>query len=281
MEDKELFDSAITDEPIEQVAEQPVAEVQPEGGQLRDEQGRFAAKQAEPEPEASPSAEKPPRDGWIPSFRVREERERAEAAEQRARDLELNFTRQMAELQSRLPKQEPKPAPDVFEDPNGFLQHGVQQAVDPISQQVGKLTEFYSRKDAVREHGEEKVTAAFTALDKAASAGDPEARATVARVKQSMDPFGDIVAWHAKQSVYQQIGNDPQAWAEKWLQEQLSNPTKAGEIMQRIQGSLREQPQGQGQIKLPPSLGRVPSSQSASDEPGDMSDASLFAHAMR
>jgi len=279
--DKELFDSALTDEPIEQVtADETVAEQPVNDGQPRDDQGRFATKAEEPA--AQPVATEPQGkdEAFVPSWRLRELREEREAAIERANRLEENYQRQLRELQARLPKPEPQKAPDVFEDPNGFLQHGVQQAVDPISQQVSKLTEFYSRKDAIREHGEDKVKAAYLALDQAANSGDAEARAVVARVKQSMDPFGDMVVWHSKQSVFQQIGNDPNAWFEKELEKRLADPQFASAQLQRIQAGVRQQPQN-NTIKLPPSIGKVPSSQSASDDGGDLSDGSLFAHAMR
>lgn len=283
IEDKDLFESATTDEPIEVTADETVAEESVNDGPARDEQGRFAPK--EPEPvvaEAQPAAETPKDEAYVPSWRLREKREEWEATERRYQESQSLLQRQIAELQAKLPKAEPAKVPDVFEDPNGFLQHGVQQAVDPISQQVGKLTEFYSRKDAVREHGEEKVTAAYQALDQAASRGDPEARAVVARVKQSMDPFGDMVTWHSKQSVFQQIGNDPNAWFEKELEKRLADPQFASAQLQRIQSGVRAPgAQVQNQIKLPPSIGKVPSSHSASDDAGDMSDAGLFAHALR
>ena len=280
--DKELFDSALTDEPIEQVtADETVSEQPVNDGQPRDDQGRFATKAEEP-PAAQPVATEPQGkdEAFVPSWRLRELREEREAAIERANRLEENYQRQLRELQAKLPKPEPQKAPDVFEDPNGFLQHGVQQAVDPISQQVSKLTEFYSRKDAIREHGEDKVKAAYLALDQAANSGDAEARAVVARVKQSMDPFGDMVVWHSKQSVFQQIGNDPNAWFEKELEKRLADPQFASAQLQRIQAGVRQQPQN-NTIKLPPSIGKVPSSQSASDDGGDLSDGSLFAHAMR
>jgi molecular chaperone DnaK (HSP70) len=281
IEDKELFESATNDEPIEVTADEPVAEPVNDGP-ARDEQGRFAPKEPEPvvaEVEPKPEGKD---EAYVPSWRLREMREEREAVERRFQETQQHWQRQIAELQAKLPKAEPARVPDVFEDPNGFLQHGVQQAIDPISQQMGKLTEFFSRKDAIREHGEEKVNAAYTALDRAANAGDPEAQAVVSRVKKSMDPYGDMVSWHSKQSVFQQIGNDPNAWFEKELEKRLADPQFASAQLQRIQSGVRSPgTQTPNQIRLPPSIGRVPSSQSASEDAPDMSDAGLFAHATR
>ena len=80
--------------------------------------------------------------------------------------------------------------------------------------------------------------------------------------------------------LFQQIGNDPNAWFEKELEKRLADPQFASAQLQRIQAGVRQQPQN-NTIKLPPSIGKVPSSQSASDDGGDLSDGSLFAHAMR
>lgn len=280
IEDKELFDSALTDEPIEVAAEEPVADPVNDG-QPRDEHGRFAPKEPEPEivaqPEAKPDGKE---EALVPSWRLREMREEREAAERRFQETQQQWQRQIAELQARLPKEEPKPAPDVFEDPNKFLEYGVRQHVDPIKSEIGQLREFYSRREAVREHGQEKVTAAYNAVAQGMQSRDPETMAVYQRAMQSMDPFGEIVSWHQQKTVFSQIGSDPNAWFGKTLDERLaSDPKFAAEIMQKIQGSVRGQPQGI--TRLPPSIGKVAAAQSASEDAGDMSDASLFANAMR
>lgn len=281
--DKELFESALSDEPIEAVAaDETVTEQPASDGPARDEHGRFAPK--EPEPVAAEAQPEPQGkdEAHVPSWRLREERERAESAERRAREIEANWQRQFQELQSRLPKQEPTPAPDVFEDPNKFLEHGVKQAVDPIKSEIGQLREFYSRREAVREHGQEKVEAAYKAVAEGMQSRDPETMAVYQRAMSSMDPFGEIVSWHQQKAVYSQIGNDPNAWFEKELEKRLADPQFASAQLQKIQSSVRApSSQAPNQIKLPPSIGKVPSSHSASDDVGDMSDGSLFAHAMR
>lgn len=286
IEDKELFDSALTDEPIEQAAVDETAEAQPvDDGQPRDEHGRFAPKaeqateapvQAQPEPQGKDEA-------YVPSWRLREMREEREAVERRFQETQAQWQRQMAELQAKLPKEEPKPAPDVFENPNGFLEHGVRQAVDPIKSEIGQLREFYSRKEAIREHGQEKVTAAYNAIAEGMQKRDPEVAAIYQRAMSSMDPFGEIVNWHQQKTVFSQIGSDPNAWFEKELEKRLADPQFAAAQMQKIQSQVRGAPtQQQGSIvKLPPSIGKVPSSHSSSDDVNDMSDAGLFAHATR
>lgn len=281
--DKEILDSALTDElPEAEVVEQPQAE-QPEG-QPRDDHGRFAARQeAEQQPEAQPEPQAQQPEANVPSWRLREERERAEAAERRFQEAQTNWQRQLEQLQTRLPQPEKPKAPDVFEDPNGFLNHGVREAINPIQDQIGQLREFYSRKEAIREHGQEKVTAAYNAIAQGMQNRDPEAQSVYQRAMASMDPFGEIVGWHQQKAVFSQIGNDPNAWFEKELERRMADPKFAASQFEKIQQSARggQQPQGNNLIQLPPSLNKVPTAQSASDDDGDMSDGALFRHAMR
>jgi hypothetical protein len=288
MEDKELFESTETDAPV--VAETPEVEVQHDGP-ARDEQGRFAPKaQDEPEPqpqaEVAPQAQQQARDeAHVPSWRLREVREEAE---RRLADERANWQRQFEALQRQnQPRPEPAPVPDVFENPNAFLEHGVRQQVDPIKAEVQQTRDYYSHREAVRDHGKEKVATAFGALDQAARSGNREAQDLCARVHAGLiDPWGEILSWHDKASVYQKIGNDPEQWFSKTLEERLADPKFAGELMQKIQASARggAAPQGQGQpqpqgsiVRLPPSLSRVASAQvAADDDDEDMSNDGLW-----
>lgn len=287
--DKELFESTeadVTPEIVEAPAEQPVAEIE---GQPRDDHGRFAPKaQDEPEPQPAPQAaqQQPARDeAHVPSWRVREIREEADRrlAEERA-----NWERRFEMLQRQnQPRPEPVKPPDVWENPDAFVQHGVQQAVDPIKSEIGQLREFYSRRDAEREHGADKVQAAFDWIKQGMAQRDPEAVATYQRAMQSMHPFGELVTAHQQRTVYQQIGSDPQAWFGKTLDERLaSDPKFAGELLQKLQQTARggTAPQGQGQplVHLPPSLRNAPAARASNDDgDGDISNDALWAHANR
>lgn len=277
--DKEIFESSLADE-MPEVTEQPE---QAEQEQPRDEHGRFAAKQEEPE---QPKAQEPvqqtqQQEANVPSWRLREQTERAEAAERRFQEAQALWQRQFETLQTRLPKPEEPKKPDMFENPDGFLEHGVRQAVDPINTQIGQLKEFYSRREAIREHGLEKVTAAYNAIAQGMQNRDPEAQSIYQRAMSSMDPFGEIVSWHQQKTIYGQIGNDPNAWFEKELERRMTDPKFASSYLEKVQQSARgAQTQG-NLVKLPPSLNKVPSAQSASDGDNDMSDAAIFQRSMR
>src|SRR5687768_10943504 len=95
IDDKELFESAIADDPETEPAEQP-EQVE---GQPRDEQGRFAPKaETEPEqPTPEVQAEQPAREeANVPSWRLREVREEAD---RRIAEAEARMQRQFEMLQ--------------------------------------------------------------------------------------------------------------------------------------------------------------------------------------
>jgi hypothetical protein len=281
MNDEELFDSVTSHEQVEG-AEQVQAETATEATeQTRDEQGRFAAQTEQAQEQAGQAAQVADHgdDAQVPSWRMRELREERDAALRRSQETEQRLMRQITELQGRLPKQEAAPAPDVFEDPNKFLEHGVSQAVNPIKSEMAQLREFYSRREAIREFGQEKVDAAYQAIAAGMQSRDPEVAATYQRAMQSMDPFGDIVRWHQQKSIYQQIGADgPEAWFNKQLEERLAKDPAfqaklLGQAQQQVRGTQGAAP---NVVKLPPSLNKVGSATSTAAISGDVSDSDLF-----
>ena len=271
--DKELFESAMVDEPVE-VEETP--------SQPRDEQGRYAPKEPEPEAKAEIPTEQPAPvvepvkaddEAAVPSWRVRELREERDAIKRQFED----FQRRMAEK----PAPQPQPKPDLYENPDAFVEHGVRQHVDPVREQFGQLKELYSKKDAIRTYGQEKVNAAYDAIAQGIAQRDPEVWATYQRAMNSMDPYEAIVTWHQQKTVFSQIGSDPEAWFEKRLAERLKDPTFQAKQLQQIQG--QPSTQRQNVIQLPPSLNKAPGSNISDDDQDatDMSSGGLFQQAVR
>ena len=292
IDDKELFSSAMADDPIPEAAEQPAEAPAPETPQQeerpRDEHGRFAAsRQAAQEVQGeqpAPAAEPPQakEEANVPSWRLREVREEAE---RRVAETNAQWQRQFEMLQRQnQPKPEPKPAPDLFENPQGAIEYGARQLLTPIEQQQQQLRaelqetrEYYSRRDAEKDHGPETVREAYNWLAQGIQARDPDVMHLYQQVMQSKHPFDVIVAAHKRTSVMQQIGNDPDAWAirraaELQQQQAAQAPASRQQSNGRPQGSI---------VKLPPSMSRIPASQLDGDDDGDMSDAALFRHAMR
>jgi hypothetical protein len=168
----ELFNSALSNDPIE-AAE---AEIEPKGDERqRDEQGRFAAKSeepAEPEPKVETQV-KPEPTKEVETVGMRQLREAFERQARKNVELEQ-------QLLSLRPKPEPVAKPDIFEKPDEFVRSNVQEALSPLEQRLSTAIETMSRNFAISQHGEERVTQAYSALDQAAKQGDPQALAVVA-----------------------------------------------------------------------------------------------------
>ncbi len=269
--DKDIWDSALTD--IEPEVDQ-VEEIQPEPEQpetiavARDEHGRFAPK---PEPVEAKEQPQPEPERGPPAWRLKEEADARRSAEQRAAQLEQQLQQFMRQ------QEQAKPAPDIFENPGAFVDQGVKTAVDPIKQEIGQLREFYSQREAVREHGAEKVKAAYDWIAQGMQSRDPERMAIYNRAMGSFDPYGEIVSSHAKQSLFEQIGTDPNAYVEKQLEERLKDPAYQAKLLERIRGATQARPSSITQ--LPPSLGRVSGGVPRTADDDDDSDAGLFRQA--
>lgn len=273
MDSKALFESALSDAA-------PAAEVQAEAApaveqtdQPRDEHGRFAPKvEAQPEAEA-PKVEAPtpvvqaapqpvqhePPPGWLPAWRVRE---MVEAAQRKAA---------------------PPPEPvDPYVDPQKFRDQGIQEATSPLVQQLSGTREYYSRKLAIKEYGQQTVQEAFTWLQTAAANGDPKAAPILQRAMNSIDPFEEIVAGYKRDKALSTVGDDPNAWFEKELERRSTDPTFKAKLA-AMQGGEQTSTQGQPQpvtnvVRLPPSLNRQPGTQSPNVV--SMNDADLYRSAI-
>ena len=245
------------------------------------------AKQVEPEPEPEQQAQTPEakEEANVPSWRLREVREEAE---RRVAETNAQWQRQFEMLQRQSQALPKEPPPDLFENPNGFVDQRLKEYLTPYEQQQQQLRadlqetrEFYSRRDAEREHGPEMVRDAYNWLAQGMQARNPDVMNIYQQVMQSKHPFDMIVAAHKRMSVMQQI--DSAGDLDKWVMQ------RAAELQQRGQAS----PQGNGRqasngssqgnsiVKLPPSMRNLPASQVDGDDDSDMSDAAMFRQAMR
>jgi hypothetical protein len=237
------------------------------------------------------SAGQPPQpDGNIPSARLREEADARRNAERRADQLQAQVEALMQRLQP-VQQQQPKPRTDIFDNPSTFVQEEVNPLLDPLNQQLTQLREFYSRKDAVREFGLEKVNEAFSAIESGLRNRDPEVGATYQRIMRSMDPYGDLVRWHQQKAAYAQIGGDLNAYNQRIIQQAMTDPSMQAAWLAATRGQAppvaspaREQPRASnGQFASPqslPSIARVGSTALSPDmqqQQDDISDSQLFA----
>jgi len=219
----------------------PVADA----GVSRDDQGRFAPK-SEPAPDAQKTA--PPeqqqatpetpderntnrhvplsellaeRERFKKEKSLREELERrATEHEQRAKMLEQMFQQQVQQRpQAQVQQPEPEAIPDPYADPEGFARYQQREQFLARRHDIANMSEAIARRTYGDKIVDEAAEAAF--------------QAGVARAffEKAKDPFGELIDWHKKQSAFQRIGPDPDAYeksVEAKLREKILAELKAG-----------------------------------------------------
>lgn len=256
----------------------------------RDDHGRFAPKvEAQPvvdqgHPQNGETANAEAEHGNIPPAALAASRQKAREKEQEAEGLRSQLAAMQAQIEllsrqttARQPAApvEPEKKADFWEDPDGYLKG----ALTPVQQQLQQQAERFSMRMAIKDHGREVVQEAYSALGAAMQAGDPSARAEYQRIKASDDPYEDIVQWHKRHQTLQRVGDNPDAWLEAEIEKRLADPTHQGKFLERIQATAQQNSRSNPVTNLPPSLTRLPSG--GNSTPGDMSDGSLFANALR
>lgn len=285
--DKELFEAALSNEPLADPVEATADEtvVTDEVGQARDEKGRFAAKAQEDEPaqnEQPITADKQPDSGaQVPSWRLREVNEAREAAERRAQEAEqraTQFERQFAEFQRQMQEQQRanQPQPDWYADPDTAFRQNINPIQDQLKAELQATRNQFSEMLARQSIGDAKIDEikqwVNTRMD------DPALNARVAR---SNHPWGELAKAYDEHKTLSEIGTDPNAYVQKKLDEALNDPAFLAKAYERARSQASGQQPGNPIVKLPPSLNRATSAASPHDDPGDGSDASIFAHVMR
>lgn len=172
--------------------EPPVSE--PQGGQPRDEHGRFVSPnagetqepQAQPQPQQQPEPQPTQQDntqpppGYVPVSVVAALRD------------EIRQLRQQPQQQQQ--------QPDIFEDPDA----AIQQHLQPVTQQITDLKLEWSRRLSEKEYGAEVVQQAEQwAVEQ--SLADP---LLAQRIINSPDPYGATVAEFKKHQVLSKL-SDP------------------------------------------------------------------------
>lgn len=293
-DDKELFESAIADETP---AEQPVveqAQVQAEAGQQRDAHGRYAAVQSEAEPQeqtTEPNEPQPQDNGDQPVpgkrfgevTRARDEAiRRAEEAERRAQDYEARIRSLEAQRQPAQPQQpaaeQIEPIDMLLTDPDGFLR----QREDQNQQLIGAMMVD------MQPGGQEARMAAFQALQ-SLQATNPGAHHAASVQIMNTPPLmraRALVEWHKSYETQQRVGNDPEAFFSRTLEERLSkDPDFAKSLVEKLTGQARQATPANGDkplLNLPPSLSRATAAApNAGAGLPDLSDAAIFAEALR
>lgn len=292
--DADLYNSAVADETVLQdqgtdAQPEKVENKEDATGRLHGADGKFAPKakdadaaptQQQPTEQAQPKADE---DGaQVPSWRLKELREERDAVRLQAQEFERSYAetqRQLREAQAQLRKQAepPKPPPSVFEDPDGYTAH----VESTMEQRLRNMEANFSFRLAHSQH-KDVFEQAYQDMINRAERGDPS---VVQSIMRSPDPGSTLVNWYQREQTLAKVGNDPDAWFQKQLDERLKDPKYQGEVLERIRGSASQTPANNGsapKVVLPPSLNRVASAaRAAGDDEGDLSDASLYRHATR
>lgn len=265
LDESALFDETVADEAVEQTGERDTVEGE-EQEQARDEQGRFASKQLDQADTDAVVADTAATEKE--SAGIRQLREAFERSERRRAELEqqLIARNQPANLAAQPAKQETaETEPDPLLDPRGYAKH--------VREQLREEMLAERREDSLRsahgKYGNEFEEAYKAAQDRI----DP---ALKAKMQASRDPGETLIQWHREQKVMREVGNDPNAWLEKKLQERLKDPEFLAKAVELARGSAPPQSNGRPNVNLPPSLNGASRSNAALRSDSDVSDEQLF-----
>ena len=268
------------------------AESSPEAddGPPRDEHGRFSAKQPEeateveaetPQTEEAPQADEQKNEvepvaaqekgpGPVPYDRFRE------VIEQNRQLMQLlqRQTSSQPTVQQENKQPQVDPIDMILNDPGAF----VGQQIDPVRDELRQVREEFSRLSATTKHGEEKVTAAYKALDDAIRDGQMNGEQVRSHLQQSRDPYGEIVAWHEAE----QDRADPSRALRRQIESMPEDARKAflGQFGLNPSQTQQQNQPSPSVVKLPPSLNRQTGASSNAADQADMSSAALFRHAV-
>jgi hypothetical protein len=264
IDEQSLFDAAVSDEPVEvevrEVPEAPEPEAQP-----RDEHGKFAKVEDEPEKPAA-EAEKPTVDDnapQVPSWRVREINDEKRALAEKVAALEAERINWQRQQEKPAPKVEVA-KPDPLLDPEGYEKYLETKFEERLlnNQREASLATAHR---VYKQEFEEAYAAAQKAIDPALKA----------RMQQSRDPGETLIEWHREQKTRAEVGSDLKAYKEKLRKEALEDP----EFRKAAMEAWREQApvNGRSRVDLPPSLnGASRSNALLRSADGNLSDAELF-----
>jgi hypothetical protein len=293
--DRELFDSALSDEPATPPASEPQApegaepppteETQP--GPARDEMGRFTAQPkqpAQPQPTQPRQPQPPPQEPQphqVPLRELLDERERRYRAQAEADQIKQHWARiQHEQEQQRLAETRAQQPQTIYDNPDEYL---VNNVIMPLRQEghmaILQMRDGLSREFAEAQFGANTVNAALNAIAQVRQT--PHGDFVFRQIMGSGHPYGALVRWFNHARAQQQIGPDPTAWVNKQKEAWMNDPAVHAEVLRRAQQARRPAPSSSPNVRLPPSLSSLPASAGRTEDQGDLSDASLWLHATK
>lgn len=257
IDEDELFNSAVSDEPTE------VENSEPEQQETPVE--TTAEESPTVEPEKATVDDNAP---LVPSWRLREINEEKRTLADKVATLEA----ERVQWQRNQPRAEPKPVekaarPDPLLDPEGYAK-AVRDELREEMLAERREDSLIRARDANQQEFDEAYKAAQQAVDPALKA----------RMQSSRDPGKTLLEWHRENKVKAEVGTDPNAWLEKKLEERLKDPAFLAKAVELARGSAQPVVQnGRPRVELPPSLTNASRSNAALQaDSNDMSDRELF-----
>lgn len=180
------------------LGETPEPEVVPQEDVAQEEPKTEEPQVEEPKAEAVEEKSSDPKDIPYSVFKSTRDDYKAQLDEARA-----EIARMRTENR---PKPAPETVPDMFEEPEKFQQYMSRQLNNVRQSTIADVSEAM----AIEAYGQEEVEAAFEAM---------KAAGEVQRFIQSRHPYGDMVKWHRQQKVFQEIGDDPDAYRARIVEE--------------------------------------------------------------
>lgn len=198
------------------------------------------------------------------------------------RDKRQALQRQIENLRRQIQPMEAPKAPEFWEQPEGNIDHRVQQAVQPLYQEMVMQREQFSRAIAEARHGPEKVAEAFKDLEARVQAGDPTARFDYQRVMAQGNQYDALVQLHQQRKALSEIGNDPAAYREKLSQDLLNDPAFLAKALEAAQVRAKSSPSAvtyaAPKAKGLPSISNIGAAGSVGGGLPDRSDDDNFDH---
>src|ERR1700692_1063315 len=254
-------------------------------------------------------AEQP--EGRVPPGRLREANEKPRTAE--ARNAELTTQIETERVQSRkdiealstrldgliaaiarrsdpdktADKPQAETAPDLFEDPKGFvdgLKKGFQSEVATLQQQLGnqRVETSMAIAHALQKDVFERAFAAVGKLDR----NNPDDQTVVRRIYSSANPGQALIEWHRRNETLREVGEDPVKDRGRVAVDARETVVKDPEFRKQLIAELRTEATGNGNtvFRAPKSLNGASGGRSARDvdpNAGDDSDSAVFESAFR
>jgi hypothetical protein len=139
-------------------------------------------------------------------------------------------------MEAQKPKQEPKQAPDWFENPDAATQHAVAPKFDAVNRMLMENAKLV----AGLKYGDDKIEAADRAFMEAVQTGRID-QADYQRVTTAPNIYAAAVQWHQRQQAQAEIGDDPAAYRarlEAEIREKLTAELQQGEQAQQRQAVM-------------------------------------------